>query len=53
MSDKDAVKNLVRLLGDYKKTICIIFACLIVSTGLNLCIPLLSRNIMDYGFIGV
>ncbi|WMC93053.1 ABC transporter ATP-binding protein [Kineothrix sp. MB12-C1] len=52
MSDKDAVKNLVRLLGDYKKTICIIFACLIVSTGLNLCIPLLSRNIMDYGFIG-
>lgn len=26
--------------------------CLLISTGLNMCIPLLSRGIMDYGFIG-
>lgn len=52
MSNKDAVKKLLSLLAEYKRTIYIIFSCLIVSTGLNLCIPLLSKNIMDLGFIG-
>lgn len=52
MSNKDVVKKLISLLAEYKKTIYVIFSCLIVSTGLNLCIPLLSKNIMDYGFIG-
>ncbi|WP_313134727.1 ABC transporter ATP-binding protein [Anaerocolumna sp.] len=52
MSNKDAVKKLVSLLAEYKRIICFIFGCLIISTGLNLCIPLLSRSIMDYGFIG-
>jgi len=52
MSNKDAVKKLVSLLTEYKRIICFIFGCLIISTGLNLCIPLLSRSIMDYGFIG-
>lgn len=52
MSNRDAVKKLVGLLAEYKKTITLIVVCLIASTGLNLCIPLLSRGIMDYGFIG-
>lgn len=51
MSNKDAVKKLVSLLKEYKRIIYFIFGCLIISTGLNLCIPLLSRSIMDYGFI--
>lgn len=52
MSNKVAVKKLVSLLKEYKRIIYFIFGCLIISTGLNLCIPLLSRSIMDYGFIG-
>ena len=40
------------LLEDYKKIIAFILCCLLISTGLNMCIPLLSRRIMDDGFIG-
>lgn len=47
MSNKEAVKKLIGLLAEYRKTICFIFVCLLASTGLNLCIPLLSRNIMN------
>lgn len=52
MSNKEAVKKLLGLLKDYRKIIALIIACLLISTGLNMCIPLLSRGIMDYGFIG-
>ena len=52
MSDKEAVRRLLLLLGKYKKTIVVIVGCLLVSTGLNLCVPLISRRIMDDGFIG-
>lgn len=52
MSDKDAVKKLLSLLKTYKKVIAIIFFCLLASTGLNLCIPLISKYIMDAGFLG-
>lgn len=52
MSNKVAVRKLLGLLKEYKSTIAIIIACLLVSTGLNLCIPLISRQIMDAGFIG-
>lgn len=52
MSNKEAIRKLIGLLAKYKKTIGIIIICLLVSTGLNLCIPLLSKNIMDQGFIG-
>ncbi len=52
MSNKEAVKRLLLLLGKYKKTIVVIVGCLLVSTGLNLCVPLISRRIMDDGFIG-
>lgn len=52
MDNKAAIRKLLGLLNEYKSTIAIIIACLLVSTGLNLCIPLLSRQIMDAGFIG-
>lgn len=52
MDNKEAVKRLLLLLKRYKKTIIAIVGCLFISTGLNLCVPLLSRRIMDDGFIG-
>ena len=52
MSNKEAVRRLLLLLGKYKKTIVVIVGCLLVSSGLNLCVPLISRRIMDDGFIG-
>lgn len=52
MSDKDAIKKLITLLKSYRKAIAVILGCLIISSILNLCIPLLNRRIMDDGFIG-
>ena len=46
------MRKLLALLKDYTKIISIIFGCLLISTVLNLCVPLLSRRIMDDGFIG-
>lgn len=52
MDNKEAVKRLLLLLNRYRKTIGVIICCLLISTALNLCIPLISRRIMDDGFIG-
>lgn len=52
MDNKEAVKRLLLLLSRYKKSIIAIVCCLLISTGLNLCVPLLSQRIMDDGFIG-
>lgn len=52
MSNSEAVRKLLGLLKQYNKTIAVIIGCLLISTGLSLCIPLLSRQIMDAGFIG-
>lgn len=52
MDNKEAVKKLLLLLNRYRKTIVVIVCCLFISTGLNLCVPLISRRIMDDGFIG-
>lgn len=52
MSNKEAVQKLLALLKNYKKVIAVIVSCLFLSTGLNLCVPLISRQIMDDGFIG-
>lgn len=51
MDDKEALKKLFLLLSKYQNTIIVIFCCLFISTGLNLCIPLISRRLMDEGFI--
>lgn len=52
MTEKDIIHKLKCLLYEYRRKIFIIFACLLISTGLNLCIPLISKGIMDDGFIG-
>lgn len=52
MDNKTTVRKLVGLLKEYKSSIAVIISCLLVSTGLNLCVPLISRQIMDAGFIG-
>lgn len=52
MDNKEAVKRLLLLLNRYRKTIIVIVCCLFISTGLNLCVPLISQRIMDDGFIG-
>ncbi|MDE7321415.1 MAG: ABC transporter ATP-binding protein/permease [Lachnospiraceae bacterium] len=52
MNDKDIIRKLVFLLNEYKSKLVLIFFCLLISTGLNLCIPLISKKIMDEGFIG-
>lgn len=52
MSNREAVIKLLQLLGRYHKKIFGIICCLLVSTGLSLCMPLVSRRIMDEGFIG-
>ena len=52
MTDRQAIKKLITLLSEYKFIIGIIIGILMISTVLNLCIPLFSRKIMDDGFIG-
>lgn len=52
MSNKEIIKKLIGHLEAYKKTILFIISFLIISTGINLCIPILSKDIMDKGFIG-
>ena len=52
MNNSEAVKKKLGLLKGYSKTIAVIIGCLLISTGLSLCIPLLNRQIMDEGFIG-
>lgn len=51
VSDKETIKKLLGLLADYKKTLIIIIISLVFSAVLNLWIPLLSKDIMDQGFI--
>lgn len=52
MSNQEAIKILLGLLKKYKKKIAIIAVCLLASTGLNMLLPILSKNIMDKGFLG-
>lgn len=52
MTDKEAVKKLFGILNQYKMNVFTIICCLLLSTGFNLCIPLISRSIMDEGFVG-
>ncbi len=52
MNNQEAVKRLFLLLQRYKKTIIAIISCLFISSGLSLFVPLISKRIMDDGFIG-
>lgn len=52
MSNKEAVQKLLALLNNHKRAMAVIIGCMLISTGLNLCVPLLSKQIMDEGFLG-
>lgn len=52
MGNREAIKELLNLLKVHRKAIAFIMGCLLISTGLNLCMPLISKQIMDDGFIG-
>lgn len=52
MTEKDIIHKLTYLLHGHRRKIFIIFGCLLISIGLNLCIPFISKEIMDEGFIG-
>lgn len=52
MTDKETLYKLLGILNRFKMNILTIICCLLLSTGLNLCIPLISRSIMDEGLIG-
>ena len=47
MTEKDIIHKLTYLLHGHRRKIFIIFGCLLISTGLNLCIPFISKEIMD------
>lgn len=49
--NKELYIRLFKLLKPYFKKISLIFACIIVSAGINMLIPLLSKQIMDNGLL--
>lgn len=51
MTNKQVIKKLLKILVEYNKIIYLIIWCLLLSSVLNLCIPIISRDIMDKGFI--
>ena len=52
MSNREAIWKLVNLFKEYKKSLILILGSLLISSVLSLCLPLLSKQIMDYGFVG-
>lgn len=51
MNNRNEIKKLINLLKSYTKTITFIIICLFVSVGINMLLPLVTKNIMDKGFI--
>jgi len=47
----DEIKKLINLLKPYIKIITFIMICLFISVGINMLLPLLTKDIMDKGFI--
>lgn len=45
MTEKDIIHKLTYLLHGHRRKIFIIFGCLLISTGLNLCIPFISKKL--------
>lgn len=51
MTDKEALSKFFGILYQFKMNILPVIFCLLLPTGLNLFIPLISRSIMDEGLI--
>lgn len=50
--DRLIIKKLLYLFKPYIKNIIVIFICMLISAGINILIPLLSKQIVDNGLIG-
>lgn len=51
MKKREIEKKLISILDPYKTKLIIIFLCLILMSIMSLCIPLISKVIMDEGFL--
>lgn len=51
MRDRDVIIRLLKLLKIHTRSIIFIFICLFISAGINIALPLISKEIMDKGFI--
>lgn len=51
MTDKECVQKLFKMILPYKGKLIIILICMIVSSIISMIIPMLSKDIMDKGFI--
>lgn len=49
--NKDLIIRIFKLLKPYFKKISIIFVCIVASAGINMILPLLSKQIMDNGLL--
>lgn len=51
MNEKKALYQLLMLFNGFWINISMVIICLIISAGLSLCVPLISKEIMDEGFL--
>jgi ATP-binding cassette subfamily B protein len=51
-NNKDIIKKILFLFKPYVKNVVIIILCMILSAGVNMLIPLLSKEIVDKGLLG-
>lgn len=51
MTDKECIKKLIKLFNPYKKRLIMIIICMVLSSIISILIPIISKNIMDKGFI--
>ena len=51
MTDKQCVKEMVKLFFPYKKRLVCILLCMILSSIISIVIPIISQKIVDLGFI--
>ena len=52
MSNRDAVKHLLSVLKGHMRQMVVVIFCIVISAVIGLSMPLLSRRIMDEGFVG-
>lgn len=51
MTDKTCIKEMIKLFFPYKKRLVYILICMILSSIINVVIPIASQKIVDLGFI--
>lgn len=49
--EREVIWKVLLLFKPYKKKILVIFSCILLSSGISMILPLISKNLMDNGFI--